>query len=204
MMHTTEFDGNVNNNDRHLVETPVGSEELLKGHFLQVRRDTVRLPDGRHTPREYVIHPGAVMIVAQLDDGRLVLERQYRYAVRAVMIEFPAGKLDAGETSLACAQRELLEETGYTAREWSKAGVLHPVISYSTEFIDIWFARGLTGGERNLDIGEFLDVFTATPAELLNWCSTGQVTDAKTLTGILWLQNVLSGAWTLHWQLAGL
>ena len=204
MMHTTEFDGNVNNNDRHLVETPVGSEELLKGHFLQVRRDTVRLPDGRHTPREYVIHPGAVMIVAQLDDGRLVLERQYRYAVRAVMIEFPAGKLDAGETSLACAQRELLEETGYTAREWSKAGVLHPVISYSTEFIDIWFARGLTGGERNLDIGEFLDVFTATPAELLNWCSTGQVTDAKTLTGMLWLQNVLSGAWTLHWQLAGL
>lgn len=204
MMHTTEFDGNVNNNDRHLVETPVGSEELLKGHFLQVRRDTVRLPDGKHTPREYVIHPGAVMIVAQLDDGRLVLERQYRYAVRAVMIEFPAGKLDAGETSLACAQRELLEETGYTAREWSKAGVLHPVISYSTEFIDIWFARGLTGGERNLDIGEFLDVFTATPAELLNWCSTGQVTDAKTLTGILWLQNVLSGAWTLHWQLAGL
>ena len=204
MMHTTEFDGNVNNNDRHLVETPVGSEELLKGHFLQVRRDTVRLPDGRHTPREYVIHPGAVMIVAQLDDGRLVLERQYRYAVRAVMIEFPAGKLDAGETSLACAQRELLEETGYTAREWSKAGVLHPVISYSTEFIDIWFARGLTGGERNLDIGEFLDVFTATPAELLNWCSTGQVTDAKTLTGILWLQNVLSGAWTLDWQLAGL
>ena len=204
MMHTTEFGGNVNNNDRHLVETPVGSEELLKGHFLQVRRDTVRLPDGRHTPREYVIHPGAVMIVAQLDDGRLVLERQYRYAVRAVMIEFPAGKLDAGETSLACAQRELLEETGYTAREWSKAGVLHPVISYSTEFIDIWFARGLTGGERNLDIGEFLDVFTATPAELLNWCSTGQVTDAKTLTGILWLQNVLSGAWTLHWQLAGL
>lgn len=204
MMHATEFDGNVNNNDHHLVETPVGSEELLKGHFLQVRRDTVRLPDGRHTPREYVIHPGAVMIVAQLDDGRLVLERQYRHPVQSVMIEFPAGKLDAGEASLACAQRELLEETGYTAREWAKAGVLHPVISYSTEFIDIWFARGLTAGERNLDIGEFLDVFTATPAELLNWCSTGQVTDAKTLTGMLWLQNVLSGTWTLDWQLAGL
>ena len=204
MMQAPVLYGNVNNNDRHLVEIPVGSEELLKGHFLQVRRDTVRLPDGRHTPREYVIHPGAVMIVAQLDDGRLVLERQYRYPVQAVMIEFPAGKLDAGETSLTCAQRELLEETGYTAREWSKAGVLHPVISYSTEFIDIWFARDLTAGERNLDIGEFLDVFTATPAELLNWCSTGRVTDAKTLTGMLWLQNVLSGAWALDWQPAGL
>ena len=201
-MQTPEFDGHVDGSDLHLLETPVATEELFHGHFLQVRRDTVRLPDGRHTPREYVIHPGAVMIVAQLDDGRLVLERQYRYAVRAVMIEFPAGKLDAGEASLACAQRELLEETGYTAREWARAGVLHPVISYSTEFIDIWFARGLTAGQRNLDIGEFLDVFTATPAELLTWCNSGEVTDAKTLTGMLWLQNVLSGAWTLEWQLA--
>lgn len=190
-------------NDTHLVETMVSSESLLNGHFLQVCRDTVRLPDGKHTSREYVIHPGAVMIVAQLDDGQLVLERQYRYPVHAVMIEFPAGKLDAGEASLACAQRELLEETGYTAREWARAGVLHPVIAYSTEFIDIWFARGLSLGERKLDAGEFLDVFTATPAELLNWCGRGLVTDAKTLTGMLWLQNILSGAWTLDWQLAG-
>lgn len=204
MMQAPLSDGDVNNKDRHLVEIPVESEELVKGHFLQVRRDTVRLPDGTHAPREYVIHPGAVMIVAQLDNGRLVLERQYRYPVQAVMIEFPAGKLDAGETSLACAQRELLEETGYTAREWAKAGVLHPVISYSTEFIDIWFARHLTAGERNLEIGEFLDVFTATPAELLTWCGTGEVTDAKTLTGMLWLQNLQSGMWKLDWQSAGL
>jgi ADP-ribose pyrophosphatase len=186
--------------DRHLVETQVGSEELLRGHFLHVFRDTVRLPDGHHATREYVIHPGAVMIVAQLDDGRVVLERQYRYPVKSVMLELPAGKLDPGEASLACAQRELLEETGYTARQWARAGVLHPVISYSTEFIDIWFARELTLGERKLDSGEFLDVFTATPAELLHWCSTGEVTDAKTLTGVLWLQNVLSGAWVLDWQ----
>lgn len=204
MMLTPGHEGNSDNNDLHLLETPVASQEILKGHFLQVRRDTVRLPDGKDTTREYVIHPGAVMVVAQLDDGRLVLERQYRYPVHAVMIEFPAGKLDAGEASLACAQRELLEETGYTAREWARAGVLHPVISYSTEFIDIWFARGLIAGERNLDAGEFLDVFTATPAELLSWCNTGQVTDAKTLTGMLWMQNLLSGAWTLDWQPAGL
>ena len=188
--------------DAHLKETRVASEEILKGHFLHVMRDTVSLPDGWHTSREYVIHPGAVMVVAQLDDGRLVLERQYRYPMQAVMIEFPAGKLDAGESSLACAQRELLEETGYSAREWARAGVLHPVISYSTEFIDIWFARGLTLGERKLDAGEFLDVFTATPAELASWCGSGRVTDAKTLTGLLWLQNVLSGQWILDWQSA--
>ncbi len=188
--------------DAHLRETTTESVELFSGHFLKAQRDMVRLPDGSSASREYVIHPGAVMVVAQLDDGRLVLERQYRHPVRQVMIEFPAGKLDPGEASLACAQRELLEETGYTAREWARAGVLHPVISYSTEFIDIWFARGLTAGQRQLDAGEFLDVFTATPAELLAWCAGGQVTDAKTLTGLLWLQNVQSGAWTLDWQAA--
>lgn len=186
--------------DSHLVEVKLHSEQVLKGDFLDVRRDIVRLPDGSEASREYVIHPGAVMIVAQLNDGQLVLERQFRYPVQAVMIEFPAGKLDAGEASLACAQRELLEETGYTAREWARAGVLHPVISYSTEFIDIWFARGLTLSERKLDAGEFLDVFTASQAALLDMSRSGQITDAKTLTGILWLQNMMSGAWELNWE----
>ncbi len=186
--------------DAHLKEHTLASSELLKGNFLHAFRDTVRLPDGSEASREYVRHPGAVMIIAQLDDGRLVLERQYRYPVHTVMIEFPAGKLDAFEASLACAQRELLEETGYTARRWARAGVMHPVISYSTEFIDIWFARDLSAGMRQLEAGEFLDVFTATPAELLQWCGDGRVTDGKTLTGALWLQNVLSGAWVLDWQ----
>jgi ADP-ribose pyrophosphatase len=185
--------------DAHLTETRVGSEELLHGHFLHAFRDTVRLPDGSQASREYVIHPGAVMVVAELPDGRLVLERQFRYPVQSVMIEFPAGKLDAGEASLACARRELLEETGYTAKQWARAGVLHPVISYSTEFIDIWFARELTAGQRQLDQGEFLDVFSATADEILQWCRNGGVTDAKTLTGALWLQNVRSGAWPLDW-----
>ena len=185
--------------DAHLIAPRVASQELLRGHFLHAMRDTVRLPDGKQASREYVIHPGAVMVVAELPDGRLVLERQFRYPVQAVMVEFPAGKLDPGEDSLACARRELLEETGYTARQWARAGVLHPVISYSTEFIDIWFARDLTAGERQLDAGEFLDVFSASADELLQWCRDGRVTDAKTLTGMLWLQNLRAGAWTLDW-----
>ena len=184
----------------HLTETRLTTEQVLRGHFLDVRRDTARLPDGSTASREYVVHPGAVMIVAQLADGQLILERQFRYPMQAVMIEFPAGKLDTGEDTWACAQRELLEETGYRAARWARAGVLHPVISYSTEFIEVWFARDLVQGQRTLDAGEFLDVFTASSEELLAWCASGAVTDAKTLTGMLWLQNVLNGNWKLDWQ----
>ena len=187
-------------NDSAFTETQLGSEIILNGRFLQVQRDLVRLPDGNQATREYVVHPGAVMVIAQMNDGRFVMERQYRYPVQRVMIEFPAGKLDAGESCLACAQRELREETGFTAREWARAGVLHPVISYSTEFIEVWFARGLTAGPQKLDAGEFLEVFTASMDDLLTWCAEGLVTDAKTLSGLLWLQNILSGRWALDWQ----
>ena len=190
--------------DRHLVEELVSSEELLQGNFLHVVRDTVRLPDGVLATREYAVHPGAVMVVPLTQDATgqtvVVLERQFRYPIGQVMVEFPAGKRDADEDLMRCAQRELREETGFVAAEWAHAGVLHPCISYSTEYIDIWFARGLKPGARQLDPGEFLEVFTATPAQLLAWCRDGQVTDAKTLTAALWLQNVLTGAWSLDWQ----
>ncbi len=186
--------------DAHLKEEGISSELLFQGNFLQAKRDTVRLPDGHTATREYVIHPGAVVVVPLLDDGRLVLERQYRYPVGRVMTEFPAGKLDAGESPLVCGQRELLEETGYTAREWAYAGLMHLAVGYSTEIIHIFFARGLTLGDRQLDHGEFVDVFTATPQDLFDGCRDGRVTDAKTHSCMVWLQNVLSGAWTLDWQ----
>jgi ADP-ribose pyrophosphatase len=186
--------------DDHLIERKTGSAEVFKGRLLHAFRDTVRLPNGSQATREYIVHPGAVMMIPLLDDGRLVLERQYRYPMGKVMIEFPAGKLDHGEDPLACARRELLEETGYTAREWARAGLLHPVISYSTEFVDIWFARGLALQERQLDKDEFLDVLLATPEELIGWCRDGTVTDSKTLIGAFWIQNVLSGAWDLDWR----
>lgn len=186
--------------DDHLREDTLSSEPVYQGSFLQMRRDRVRLPDGREASREYVVHPGAVMVVAILPDGRLVMERQYRYPVGQTMIEFPAGKLDQGEGGLACAQRELLEETGYRAKRWAKAGVMHPVIGYATEVIEVWFADDLTLGERHLDEGEFLDVFAATQDELEAWMRDGQLTDAKTVVGMMWLLQWRAGRWPLDWQ----
>ena len=186
--------------EQHLTETTLESKSVYDGNFLKVSRDRIRLPDGAEATREFIRHPGAVMIVPLMDDGRLLLERQYRYPLARVMLEFPAGKLDPNETPLVCGQRELLEETGYSAREWAYAGVLHNAIAYSDEGIHIFFARGLVAGERNLDAGEFLDLVTHTAAELDQLAFSGELTDAKTLIGMLWLSRWQAGTWPLTWQ----
>ncbi|MEX3548231.1 MAG: NUDIX hydrolase [Burkholderia sp.] len=185
------------NHDAKLAEVRVESESILDGHFLKVKRDTVRLPDGKHATREYIRHPGAVMVIPLFDDGRVLMESQFRYPIGKVMAEYPAGKLDPQEGSLACAVRELREETGYTAREYFYLTRIHPIISYSTEFIDIYLAKGLTAGERQLGEGEFLETFTAIVPELLEWIRTGQITDVKTIIGTMWLEKALSGSWPL-------
>ena len=186
--------------DAHLREEPLGSEQVYRGHFLDVRRDRVTLPDGSVAVREYIVHPGAVMIVPLLDDGRLVVERQWRHPMNRAMLEFPAGKIEPGEPVLECATRELFEETGYRAAEWARAGILNNAIAYSDEAIEVWFARGLVAGQRQLDAGEFLDVASLSLAELEARIASGELTDAKTLVGVLWLQNWRAGRWPLAWQ----
>ncbi|MGH8779149.1 NUDIX domain-containing protein [Paraburkholderia sp.] len=178
-----------------LIEKRVSGETLHQGKFLTLKCDTVELPDGKHATREYVQHPGAVMVIPLFDDGRVLLESQYRYPIGKVMVEYPAGKLDPNEGALACAKRELHEETGYTASEYIFLARIHPIISYSTEFIEIYLARGLTAGERKLDDGEFLELFTATVPQMSEWVRTGKVTDVKTIIGTFWLEKVLSGEW---------
>ena len=187
----------ANPDDAHLREETVSSQTVFQGKLLHVRSDRIRLPDGAQATREFIVHPGAVMVVPILDDGRLVMERQWRYPLAQVMLEFPAGKLEAGEPTLQCAQRELFEETGYRAREWALAGALHNAIAYSNERIEIWFARGLTAGERRLDEGEFLDLQLCSVDELDRRCAAGEVTDAKTLVGLQWLQNWRAGRWAI-------
>lgn len=183
--------------DLHLKEVKVDSEVAYDGHFLKVQRDTVRLPDGKHSKREYIRHPGAVVVLPIMDDGKILLERQYRYPLQDVFIEFPAGKIDPGEDPLACAKRELEEETGYTAREWDFVCTIHNAIAYSDEHLDIYIARGLIPGESKLDDGEFLETFTATVAEMLDWVRTGKITDVKTVIGTFWLEKLASRSWKL-------
>lgn len=188
--------------DAHLRETCVESREVYRGRFLQVRQDDVMLPDGSTSYREYIVHPGAVMVVPVLDDGRLVMERQYRYPTQRAYLEFPAGKLESGEPGIVCGVRELFEETGFRAAEWAFAGELHNAIAYSSERIEVWFARGLVAGERQLDMGEFLDVFVASEEDLSGWVADGSVTDAKTMIALLWLQQWRADRWALTWKTA--
>jgi ADP-ribose pyrophosphatase len=188
--------------DAHLREHAVSGEWLVKGSFLELRRDHVRLPDDSLATREYVVHPGAVAVMPLLDDGRLVLERQFRYPVGRVMLEIPAGKIDAGESTLACAARELLEETGYQAREWAFAGTVHNAAAYSTEGIEIWFARGLSGGVQRLDAGEFIELCLLSEAQLDARAARGEVSDVKTLIALMWLQKWRAGLWPLDWRSA--
>lgn len=175
-----------------LVEHTLSREIPWQGAFLQVWRDTVRLPDGRSSAREYVHHPGAVVILAVRDDGALVMERQYRHPLGQVFWEFPAGKLDANEPPLVCAQRELKEETGFEAQQWEHLGVIHPCIGYSDEKIEVFLARGLRAGERALDEHEFLEVFAMSPAEIEAAMASGQMTDAKTLAAFCMARSRLT------------
>ncbi len=172
----------MNSANDPLHEVRLTAEQVFDGVLLKVWRDVARLPDGSHSVREYVRHPGAVVVVAINAEGALVFERQFRYPLQRAFLELPAGKIDAGEDILACARRELREETGYAAAEWRHVGVMHPCIGYSDERIEVFFASGLTHAERALDDGEFLEVLGLTPDEVERDIRAGVITDAKTIT----------------------
>jgi len=169
-----------------LTEEKISGSEVYSGSFLKIQRDIVRLPDGSQAAREYIHHPGAVAIVALTDDGRIVLERQHRYPLRRDFVEIPAGKLEAGEAHLETGKRELLEETGYAAAQWTYLGQVHNAIGYSDEAIEMWLATGLQKREAKLDKGEFLEVFTLPFYEALAMAADGRISDVKTIIGLFW------------------
>lgn len=182
--------------DLHLIETCIDSEQIWKGRLLDVRRDRVRLPDGSEGVREYVTHPGAVVMIPVLDDGRLVFERQYRYPVGRVMLELPAGKIELDEDTLETAKRELREETGFEAADWRHLATMHPTIGYADERIEIYLARQLTALASNeLDEGEFLEIVILSLDEAFEEIRAGRLTDGKTLSALLWTEKVLRDVW---------
>jgi ADP-ribose pyrophosphatase len=180
-----------------LTETTVSSQKVFDGDLLHVYQDHARLPDGKVKIREYIAHPGAVVIIPLLDNGELVLERQFRYPLHRDFYELPAGKIDAGEDPFVCAQRELLEETGYTAKSWRYLATLHPCIGYSNERLIYYLAQELTFEGASLDEGEHLEVFTLTPAEALEWVKEGKITDNKSVSGLFWAEKILRGEWAV-------
>ncbi len=180
---------------RDLSESPVETSVVYEGSFLRLRHDRVRLPDGALTAREFVEHPGAAAMIALTDDGRIVVERQFRYPLGRTFIEIPAGKLDPGEHSLATAQRELVEETGYRAREWALLTTIHPAIGFATEVMDLYLCRGLEFVGQALDEGEHLDVELVTLDWLIDELRAGRLSDVKTQIATFWLERLTSGAW---------
>lgn len=176
-----------------LAEIRLDTRLAYTGVFFEVIRDTVRCPDGHEGVREFIRHPGAVMVVPLLDADTVVLERQFRYPLGRSFIEMPAGKLEPGEDVLACARRELREETGYEAGHWERLGAIHNAIGYSNEKIEIWLARDLVYVGASADAGEVLEVFTAPWRQLLDWIEQGSVTDVKTIIGAHWLERTLRG-----------
>lgn len=176
-----------------LKETRLDTAVMYEGDFMRVHKDNVRLPDGKTSSREYLTHPGAVAVLALLDNGNLVMERQFRYAPQREFIELPAGKIDHGEDTLITAQRELLEETGYVAREWTHLTTAWPCIGYADERMEYFLARGLTCQGRKLDDGEFLEVFELSLPEAIEWIRIGKINDSKTIVGLFWLEKYLKG-----------
>lgn len=177
--------------DQHLIETTVSSTIMAQGRMLTVRYDEARLPNGVISGREYVVHPGAVVAIPITAEGGVVLERQFRYPLHQVFIELPAGKIDPGEPVLTTGQRELLEETGYSASEWIKLGIQHPCIGYSNEVIHIYLALGLQSGQHERDIDEAMDIIVWPFAQVMDAIENGTITDSKTISAMLLAERYL-------------
>lgn len=178
--------------EQDLIEQCIDSQTIASGGMLTVKRDQVRLANGHTSQREYVMHPGAVLVVPLLPNGNIVLEKQFRYPLHQVFIELPAGKIDAGEDTLLTGQRELEEETGYIASHWISLGHQHPCIGYSNEVIYSYLAYGLSAGIHQPDDDESLIVYDASLTDCLAMVQSGEITDGKTIVALFMAEKYLA------------
>ena len=176
-----------------LTETTLSSETVYQGRMLQVKCDRVRLPDGGESTREYIVHPGAIVILPVFENGDILLERQHRYPLHRDFIEFPAGKIDHGEEDLSCGKRELREETGYEANEWKHITTLYPCIGYADERLEFYRAQGLIQVGHARDADEFLEILRVPFGEAMDWLKSGKICETKTVVGLFWLEKLLTG-----------
>jgi len=174
---------------QNLTEHTLDSVQVLDGRLLKVYRDRVGLPNGHESSREYIRHPGAAVIIPLFANGDILLERQHRYPLHRDFLELPAGKFDPHEADLACAQRELIEETGYAAERWDYLTTLYPCIGYSDERLVFYLARDLKEVGAALDEDEFLEILRVPMTEALAMIKDGRIDEAKTVMGLLWLQQ---------------
>ena len=174
--------------DEALIETGIASENIFDGTLLHVRRDTVKLPNGNTATREWIKHPGASSVIPMFPDGSIILVKQYRYPVGKITLEVPAGKLDApDEDPLVCAERELSEETGYTAEKMEKLTTIATTVGFSNEYIHLYAAEGLTSGKQHTDDDEFIHVVKVPLKEAVEMTQDGRIFDAKSVISILML-----------------
>jgi ADP-ribose pyrophosphatase len=177
------------------TETLISSRTGYSGKLLTLKEDKVALPNGGTGTREYVLHQGAAMVIPLFEDGSVLLERQFRYPLRTHFLELPAGKIDPGEEASATARRELLEETGYSAALWRHLATLFPCVGYSNEKVELFLASGLKHEGHPGEDGEFLECVRLSLHEALELVTVGEITEAKTILGLLWADKLRKREW---------
>ena len=174
-----------------LIEEKISSEDVFDGVLLHVKRDYVKLPNGNKAVREWIKHQGASAVIPVLPNGNIIMVRQYRYPVGKVTLEIPAGKLDSvGEDPLLCAKRELSEETGYSAKKYTKLHTLATTVGFSNEWIHIYLAEDLLKGKQHTDDDEFINLVEMPLKDAVDLVAKGEIYDAKSVTAILMVDKL--------------
>ncbi len=173
-------------NEERIPEKSMRSEYIYSGRIIKLRKDIVILPDGNMARREIIEHPGAVVILAENEQQDIILVKQFRKAVEEFLLELPAGTVEPSEKLLACAKRELEEETGYIARNWQKVFDFYSAPGFCSERLTLYYARNLMKTKSDTDQDEFIELIEVNKEQVKLLIEQKKIRDAKSLVGIFW------------------